>query len=225
MADWNQLQNELLEALLNEDEDAALSLARQALAEGATPTEFFTDCITPALVEIGNRFESLDIYLPEMVVAAEIVQRINDEVIQPQITAAQASQAASQGKVLLAMAQGDLHDIGKNMVALLLRVNGFEVVDLGINVPPQDIVAGAEREQVDIIGMSSLLTTCLPYMKDTMDLLHARGLRGKYAVIVGGAASTPEFSARIGVDAQGHTAAEAVRICRSIMAERRQPAA
>lgn len=217
MENQSEIQAELLDCLLNEDPERALALTARMLDSGVSPAEFFAEAITPTLVEIGSRFERLDIYLPEMVIAAEIVQRINDEIIQPRIAADQQARSEPLGRVLLATVQGDLHDIGKNMVALLLRVNGFEVVDLGINVPPAEIVARAEQEGVDIIGMSSLLTTCLPYMKDMVDLLEAKGLRRKYAVIVGGAAPTPEFSAKIGVDAQGHTAAEAVRICRELM--------
>ena len=220
MLDWQALQAQLLEFLLDDDSEGALALTRQALEQGSEPAQFFSECIAPSLVEIGNRFERLEVYLPEMAAAAEIVQRINQEVLQPLIAANQGAQSAPLGKVLLATVQGDLHDIGKNMVGLMLRVNGFEVVDLGINVSPYEIIAQAEKGQFDIIGMSSLLTTCLPYMKDTVDVLTAKGLRAKYAVIVGGAAPTPEFSAKIGVDAQGHTAAEAVRICRELMAAR-----
>lgn len=217
MRNQSEIQAQLLSCLLNENPAEALDLTTRTLDSGVSAAEFFAAIISPTLVEIGARFERLDIYLPEMVVAAEIVQRINDEIIQPRIVADQQVGSEPLGKVLLATVQGDLHDIGKNMVALLLRVNNFEVVDLGINVPPAEIVARAEQENVDIIGMSSLLTTCLPYMKDMVDQLEAKGLRRKYSVIVGGAAPTPEFSARIGVDAQGHTAAEAVRICRELM--------
>jgi trimethylamine corrinoid protein len=130
------------------------------------------------------------------------------------------SALAGVGKVALASVQGDLHDIGKNMVALMLKVNGFDVVDLGTNVAPSDIVDRAIQENVDIIGLSSLLTTCLPYMKDTIDYLTARGLRQKFAVIIGGAAPNEAFARAIGADAQGHSAPEAVKICKDIMQAR-----
>lgn len=214
---WEGKQASLLDFLLAGDSAEAVALARAALAEGASPAEFFERCITPVLVEVGNRFETLEIFLPEMMIAAEIVQTINDEVINLAIQEDNAARSASLGKVLLATVQGDLHDIGKSMVALLLKVNGFEVIDLGINVPPATIAEEAEKLQVDVIGMSALLTTCLPFMKDTMDYLVETGRRDKYAVIIGGAAPTAAFAEEIGADAFANSAAEAVNICRRLM--------
>ena len=220
--DWKSAQSEFLGFLLDEESDEAVAFAKDILEKGATPSDVFEFCISPALQEIGRQFETLEIYLPEMVEAAEIVNRVNDEAIVPVIEASAGGvaegAAAKKGKVIMATIQGDLHDIGKNMVALILQVNGFEVVDMGINVPPADIVTRAEQEGADIIGMSSLLTTCLPYMKDLVGFLDAKGTRDQYAVIIGGAAPTPEFTKDIGADAHGHTAAEAVTICTDIMA-------
>jgi 5-methyltetrahydrofolate--homocysteine methyltransferase len=215
---WEERQASLLDFLLQGNSDEAVTLARAALAEGASPAEFFERCITPVLVEIGNRFETLEIFLPEMMIAAEIVQTINDEVINPALKQDSAAvRSAPQGKVLLATVQGDLHDIGKSMVGLLLKVNGFEVIDLGIDVPPATIAEEAEKQTVDVIGMSALLTTCLPFMKDTVDYLVETGMRDKYAVIIGGAAPTADFAEKIGADAFGNSAAEAVSICRRLM--------
>ena len=218
---WETKQSEFLEFLLGEESDQAVAFTKGLLSSGASPSDVFEFCISPALQEIGRQFETLEIYLPEMVEAAEIVNRVNDEAIVPVIAASASGvaegAAAKKGKVVMATIQGDLHDIGKNMVALILQVNGFEVIDMGINVPPADIVARAEQEGTDIIGMSSLLTTCLPYMKDLVGFLEAKGTRDQYAVIIGGAAPTPEFTASIAADAHGHTAAEAVTICTDIM--------
>lgn len=223
--DWEALQEGLLSSLLNGETEGALSLTRETLSLGTEPVEFFTLCITPVLEEIGNRFQRLEIYLPEMVEAAEIVEMVNAQVIQPAIDSAQEGKSPSQspstkGKVLLATVQGDLHDIGKSMVALMLKVNGYHVSDMGIDVAPSDIVAQAKENDVDIIGLSSLLTTCLPYMKDVIDLLDGVGSRERYSVMVGGAAVTPEFARQIGADAYGSTAAEAVVICDRIMKHR-----
>jgi len=222
LRDWPTIAAEYVELLLDGEADSAIRQADDLLAAGATPTEFFEGCISPALQEIGRRFETLDIFLPEMVLAAEIVEEINTEILRPAITAGSGSGAGDSpraiGRVCIATIQGDLHDIGKNMVSLILQVNGFEVVDLGTNVSPREIVEAAEQEGVDIIALSSLLTSCLPYMKDVVDYLEGNGNRDKYAVIVGGAAPTPEFATDMAADAHGHTAAEAVRICRGIMA-------
>lgn len=214
---WEDVKKEFLNSLLCEDEEKAIEIAVATLANGVSAQRFFESCITPVMIEIGDKFTRLDIFLPEMVAAAEIVQSVNKKVIQPQIEKLKIKKIESKGKVLLATIQGDLHDIGKNMVNLMLTVNGFEVVDLGTDVPPSEIVSKAEMEDVDIIGMSSLLTSCLPYMKDVIDLLGTKGLRDKYKVIIGGAAPNAEFSKKIGVNAQGHTAAEAVSICINLM--------
>ncbi len=219
---WEEQQAILLDMLLSAKSDEAVSLTRELLNQGAAATEFFEQCATPVLLEIGKRFETLDIFLPEMVVAAEIVQEINDQVINPALEAgASDERSAPLGKVLLATVQGDLHDIGKSMVALMLKVNGFEVVDMGIDVAPSAIIQRAQQEQVDIIGLSTLLTTCLPYVKDTIDYFVEKGIRDKYAIIIGGAAPTSEFAARVGVDAYGHSAAEAVTICRELTNKQR----
>ena len=223
---WESSQKEFLGFLLDADSDQAVAFAKALLENEATPSDVFEFCISPALQEIGRQFETLEIYLPEMVEAAEIVNRVNDEAIVPVIEASASGvaegAAAKKGKVVMATIQGDLHDIGKNMVALILQVNGFEVIDMGINVPPADIVDRAEQVGADIIGMSSLLTTCLPYMKDLVGFLDAKGTRDQYAVIIGGAAPTPEFTKSMGADAHGHTAAEAVTICNDIMEKKGQ---
>jgi methylmalonyl-CoA mutase cobalamin-binding domain/chain len=221
--DWEKQASEFVEILLEEEAEKALSLTRKLLGQGVTPTEFFEKCITPALEDIGGRFERLDIFLPEMVEAAEIVEQINNQVIKPALAESLArgdvqSLSGPVGKVCLATIQGDLHDIGKNMVALMLQVNGFEVIDMGTNVAPAAIIERAAQEDADIIGLSSLLTSCLPYMKDVVDFLEGQGTRDRYAVVVGGAAPTAEFVAEIGANAHGHTAAEAVTICKKIMA-------
>ena len=214
---WEELSQTFMDYLLEEETDQATQLARDTLAGGETPGDFFSFCITPALVEIGSRFERLEIFLPEMVFAAEIVQEVNDTVIQPHIEASGGQSDFSLGKVLLATVEGDLHDIGKNIVGVMLSVNGFTVIDMGVDVSPAAIVEKAEQEEVDIIGMSSLLTGCLPFMQDVVGLLEAKRDREKYAVIIGGAAPTDDFAKSIRVDAHGHSSAEAVSICRSIM--------
>jgi trimethylamine corrinoid protein len=211
------IQKDLLNLMLDGDENKAIAISREALDQGISPREFFEKCIAPSLEEVGKRFETLEIFLPEMVTAADVVQRITNEVITPKIEETHAAKITSAGKVLLATVQGDLHDIGKNMVGLMLRANGFDVIDLGINVSPSEIILQAERENVDIIGLSSLLTTCLPYMKDVVDYLNANNNREKYAVIIGGAATTPEFAHHLCTDGIGNSAAEAVTLCQKLM--------
>ncbi len=218
---WDVINNDFLHSLLNDDTDGAIKTAEKTLEMGVSAQRFFESCVTPVMVEVGDRFMNLDIFLPEMMAAAEIVQVVNEKVIQPQIESLGSATIESQGKVLLATIQGDLHDIGKNMVDLMLRVNGFEVIDLGVDVAPALIVDKAAQEAVDIIGMSTLLTSCLPYIKDVVQLLEIKHQRDQFKLIIGGAAPTPDFAQKIGVDGQGHSAAEAVSICKDIMAAKK----
>lgn len=217
MSDWGTIQPQFIDLMLAGDEEAAIKMAKDSLAGGSTPVEFFENCIAPSLQEVGKRFETLDIFLPEMVTAADTVEAVNTEVINPAVAESNEGASMSLGKVLLATVQGDLHDIGKNMVGLMLKVNGFEVIDLGTNVSPSDIVSRAEQEEVDIIGMSALLTTCLPYMKDVGDHLVGKGIRDKYEVIIGGAAATPDVMEEMGANAYGSSAADGVKKCKMLL--------
>lgn len=217
MSKWETVQQKFIGFMLAGDEDAAIGLARETLDSGSSPVEFFEKCIAPSLQEVGKRFETLDIFLPEMVTAADTVEKVNTEVINPALADAHLDKSMSLGKVLLATVQGDLHDIGKNMVGLMLKVNGFEVIDMGTSVAPADIVARAEQENVDIIGMSALLTTCLPYMKDVGDFMDGKGIRNKYTVIIGGAATTPDIAEGMGANAHGSSAADGVEKCKMLL--------
>jgi methylmalonyl-CoA mutase cobalamin-binding domain/chain len=220
MVDLDAIQQHLLNIMLRGTQNEALKLTSSTLDQGVTPRDYFEKCISPSLAEVGNLFATLEIFLPELVAAADMARIITDDIIKPRIEASSALKLISEGRVLLATVQGDLHDIGKNMVGLMLKVNGFEVIDLGTNVAPSEIVLRAETEKVDIIGLSSLLTTCLPYMKDVLEYLNAKDSRDKYAVIIGGAATTPEFATKLATDGIGNSAAEAVTLCQMLIKNR-----
>jgi methylmalonyl-CoA mutase cobalamin-binding domain/chain len=219
---WEPKNDLFLGYLLSSESKEAFALTREALEAGVSPEEFFEKCIAPVLEEIGNLFERIEIFLPEMTQAGEIVKQINETILEPEIDNQSKAgerdvQLASKGKVLLATVQGDIHDIGKNMVGLMLRVNGFDVIDIGTDVPPLEIVESAERENVDIIGLSSLLITCLPYMKDVIRYLDSKGARDRFKVIIGGASPSSEFAEEIGADGFGQSAPEAVNICKGLL--------
>lgn len=215
--DWEALKDHWIELLISGDKTRAVAQASALLAEGVGPLEFFQKIITPALEEIGRLFEELEVFIPELTIAGETVQTISDQIINPALATA-AQEHERTGTVILGTVKGDLHNIGKNMVALMLGVHGFNVIDLGTDVPPAEFVTRAEKDHADIIGLSALLTTTLPYMKDVLDRLVALGLRDKYRVIIGGAPTSPEVAHRYGADAYGANAVEAVRICRELMA-------
>lgn len=208
------LQNEFETKLLNEsDIEIIVSWAQEVLNQGMTPLDFFDKVFTPGMAEIGNKFSRLDIFLPELMDAAEKAKAISDQVLAPLLVENKASGNLNRGKVIIASVKGDLHDIGKNMVSLMLQVNGFEVIDMGVNVPPRDIIEKAREQAVDIVGLSSLMTTSMPYMKEAVALRDGFGLKDKFSIIVGGAPITKEYSEAIGADAFGHDAIEAVQKC------------
>ena len=214
MTPQNDLQNEFVTMLLEENNtELMIAWTREVLKKGTTPLDFFDEVFTPGMAEIGNKFSRLDIFLPELMDAAEKAKAISDQVLAPLLVENTASNSLNRGKVIIASVKGDLHDIGKNMVSLMLQVNGFEVIDMGVNVPPRDIIDKAREQEVDIVGLSSLMTTSMPYMKEVVELREGFGLKNKFSIIVGGAPITKEYSDAIGADAFGNDAIEAVQKC------------
>jgi methanogenic corrinoid protein MtbC1 len=215
-----ELQAQLQQAIEDTDEAGGAALARAALAEGITPLEFFQSAVEPVLKDIGDAFARLDIFLPDLMRAGAVVKAMQQQVLEPAILS-MGGESGSAGTVVIGTAQGDIHDIGKNMVALMLQVNGFKVVDLGTNVTPQAFLDAARREQADIIAMSSLLTPSLPYIKDLIARLAGLGERSNYLLVAGGAPITTQWAVSAGLDGFGHDAVEAVTVCRQLMAGRK----
>ena len=220
MANYEQLRGDMVEVLLGDDPDAGVAWAQGVVDGGVEAIDFFNEVFTPAMAEIGDKFASLDIFLPELIDSAERAQAISKQVLEPIFAAADSGMEVSRGTIVLCTVQGDLHDIGKNMVSLMLQVNGFDVVDMGVNVSPRDILAKAKETGADIVGLSSLMTTSQPYMKECIELRDGFGLKDMFDVIVGGAPITAEYTAQIGADAFGKSAVEAVEKCFALMAER-----
>lgn len=214
MTTLNELQNEFVIMLLEENNtELIIAWTREVLEKGTAPLDFFDKVFTPGMAEIGEKFSRLDIFLPELMDAAEKAKAISDQVLTPLLIDNTTSDSLNRGKVIIASVKGDLHDIGKNMVSLMLQVNGFDVIDMGVNVAPRDIIEKAKGENVDIVGLSSLMTTSMPYMKEVVELRDGFGLKNEFSIIVGGAPITREYSEGIGADAFGHDAVEAVQKC------------
>lgn len=214
MSAFKELQNEFVMKLLEEyDLDKLVTWTKEVLKQGVSPLNFFDHIFTPGMAEIGDKFSRLDIFLPELMDSAEKARVISDQVLAPLLVNDATVNSLVRGKVLIASVKGDLHDIGKNMVSLMLQVNGFEVIDMGVNVAPRDILERAKEQNVDIIALSSLMTTSMPYMKEVVELRDGFNLKNKYAIIVGGAPITKEYSEAIGADSFGHDAVEAVQKC------------
>lgn len=218
MSDLSELKAEFVELFLSGDGQAACARAGQVIDEGVvTAAGFFAEVFSPAMQIVGDRFGRLEIFLPELMQAADTAKAVSENVIQPRLKKATGGDVPTHGTVLIASVRGDLHDIGKNMVAIMLQVNGFDVIDMGVDVGPREILDRAVEVKADIIGLSALMTTSTPYMKEVVEMLKGLGLKDRFAVIVGGAPLTPAYAREIGADAYGENAVAAVQQCLALM--------
>lgn len=192
-----------------------VQLCRRALDAGVEPLAVLDRALVPGLDEVGQRYSAGEYYLAELVMSAEIAKQAM-RLIEPWLAG---MQSRKLGKVVAGTVKGDLHDIGKNIVVTLLRANGFEVVDLGMDVPARRFVEATADEKADIVAMSALLTTTMPQMEDVVAGLAKSGIRDSVKVIVGGAPVTPGFAWRIGADASSTNAVTGVETCKEWMRE------
>jgi corrinoid protein of di/trimethylamine methyltransferase len=204
----------LFEAILTGDAKTARAVTEKTLAAGMDPMKLVQDVMMRAMAEVGRRFECRDYFVPELLLAARAMKSAL-EPIRPLI-AGQNIQMA--GRVVIGTVIGDLHDIGKNLVIAMLEGAGFEVVDLGVNVPPGQFVQKIKEKNPNIVAMSALLTTTMPAMKTTIDALKQAGVRDRVKVIVGGAPITQKYADEIGADGYTETALGAVALARKVMA-------
>jgi corrinoid protein of di/trimethylamine methyltransferase len=203
---------ELYDAILNGNAPAAAVATRKALDRGMPALELLQREMAPAMDEVGRRFECEDYFVPELLLAARAM-KAGLELIRPLLAAGGAPPA---GRVVIGTVQGDLHDIGKNIVASMLEGGGFDVVDLGADVPPHKFVAAVEAGPTRLVCLSALLTVTMPGMKATVDALAAAGLRDQVKVLVGGAPVTQAFADEIGADGYTDNAAAAVTLARRL---------
>ena len=186
---------------------------KAALEAGIPADSILNQSLIAAMDEVGRRFENGDFFVPEMLIAARAMQA-GLKLLKPRLAEANVKSAR---KVAIGTVKGDLHDIGKNLVAMMLEGTGFEVRDLGVDVPPEAFVK-ATQDGAQVIGMSALLTTTMNKMEDTIEALRAAGLREKVKVLIGGAPVTQDFANRIGADAFAPDASSAARIARQLVA-------
>ncbi len=211
-----ELYGKIKEAFLGFDFDGVKALVREALARGASPNDVIERALRPAMEEAGRRFEKGEFFLAELVVAGDLFKEVMDEILVPEIRK-QGGSARTLGTVVIGTVRGDLHDIGKSIVATMLRAAGFNVIDLGVDVPPEKFVEAAIQHKADIVAMSALLTTTMLEMKNVIEALKRAGIRDKVKVIVGGAAVTEEFARSIGADGYGEDAVKAVKISKQLL--------
>jgi corrinoid protein of di/trimethylamine methyltransferase len=200
----------LYEAVLKGDANTARTLTQQALAAGVEPIKVVNDFMVPAMDEVGRRFECSEYFVPELLLAARAMKAAL-ELVRPLLVQ---SGVEPLGRAVVGTVRGDLHDIGKNLVAALLEGGGFEVVDLGVNVAPEKFVETVKARNANIVALSALLTSTMPAMRATVEAFKQAGLREQVKIFVGGAPVTQKFADEIGADGYSENAPGAVTLAK-----------
>jgi len=201
MADFEKLSNSVIKGNVEE----VTELTQTAIDEGAEPTDIIKKGLIGGMKVVGQRFKDGDMFVPEVMMAAKSM-KAGVELVNPLLAEGDTS---SEGKVLLGTVAGDLHDIGKNLVGMMMESASLEVIDLGTDVDPEEFVEAVKEHQPDVVGMSALLTTTMLEMQNTIELLEEEGLRDSVKIIVGGAPVTPDFAEETGADGWSADAASA----------------
>lgn len=211
MADLDKLYT----AILDGDQKTAVAVTKEAIAQGIPPMDLISSKMIPAMDEVGRRFECEEYFVPELLLSARAMKG-SMELLRPLL----AEQGAEPvGRVAIGTVKGDLHDIGKNLVASMLEGGGFEVFDLGADVPPERFIEAIQLKGAKIVALSALLTVTMPSMRKTIEALESAGVRQQVKVMVGGAPVTPQFATEIGADGYSDNASSAVQLARQFVAK------
>jgi 5-methyltetrahydrofolate--homocysteine methyltransferase len=206
--------DKLHEAVIEGDWKTAAAVTRAALASGVAPLTIVSGYLVPAMDEVGRRFECEEYFVPEMLLSARAM-KASMEIVRPLLVA---TGAEPVGRVVIGTVKGDLHDIGKNLVASMLEGGGFEVIDLGADVAPERFIEAAATRNANLVALSALLTVTMTSMKTIIDAFQTAGLRGKVKIMVGGAPVTQQYADAIGADGYGESAGAAVALARRLVA-------
>lgn len=206
--------NDLYDAILTGDAKKARAATQVAIDTGTAPMDLISSSMVPAMDEVGRLFEAEEYFVPELLLAGRAMKAAM-EILRPLMTAAGQRFAT---RVVIGTVKGDLHDIGKNIVASMLEGGGFEVIDLGADVAPEKFVAAVEESDPHIVCMSALLTVTMPAMRTTIDALKRAGVRDRVKVLIGGAPVTTEYAKEIGADGYSDNASGAVSLVKSMVA-------
>ncbi len=209
MADFEALQQAIIKG---KNKDAA-ALTQELIDAGYGPKEILDEGLVPGMNVVGEKFKNNEYYVPEVLIAARAMKAAM-ELLRPLLVA---SKVEPKGKVAIGTVRGDLHDIGKNLVAMMLEGAGFDIVDLEVDVAPEQFVQAVTEEGVNIVAMSALLTTTMPSMKDTINALEEAGVRDKVKVMIGGAPVTQQYADEIGADGYSADAASAVDLANELV--------
>jgi len=204
---------QIVEVLYQGDDESVSSLTQSALDEGIEPGEVLKNGLLAGMDRVGVDFRAGDLFVPEVLISARAMHAGMD-ILRPLLSE---SDLVSSGKIVIGTVQGDMHDIGKNLVGMMLEGGGFEVIDVGIDLSPDKFVEVVKAERPNIVGMSALLTTTMQNMRHTIDALENAGLREEVSVIIGGAPVTKEYADEIGADGYAPDAGSAVELARSLI--------
>ncbi|MGL4943749.1 MAG: corrinoid protein [Thermoguttaceae bacterium] len=204
----------LFDAIVDGNMPVAVGEVKTILASGLPPQRVMEEHLIPAMSEVGRRFETNEYFVPELLIAARAMQE-SMKILNPLLATAGVEKV---GRVVIGTVKGDLHDIGKNLVASMFEGGGFEVVDLGVDVAPEKFVTAASEKSGTIVALSALLTTTMPQMRGVIDALQAAGVRDKVKVIIGGAPVTDAFAREIGADGFSPNASQAVTLAKQLIA-------
>jgi len=217
--DREAIFEDLFRAIVDVDEEKARRAADELVREKIDPLEGIEKGLSKGMDVIGEQFEKFEIYLPELIMAGDVFNAAM-EILEPEIMA-RGKSVARKGTIVIGTAKGDIHEIGKDIVAMLLKTAGFEVHDLGKDVSTPTFLQEAEKAKADIIGVSALLTTTLLGQQDLIDLLKETGNRDRYMVMVGGGPTSQDWADKIGADGYGVTAKEAVSVALKLISKKR----
>ena len=213
--DKKQLMENIVRSIIDGDQVKAQENAREALNINIDPLEVVESGFSRGMAFVGESYERGESYLPELLMAAATFNAAM-EILEPEIEA-QNKEIAKAGTVLLGTVKGDVHDLGKNIVAMVLETNGFSVVDIGVDVPSLNFIEEAKNVKADVIALSSLMTTTMPAQREIIEILKEKNLRDEYFVIVGGGPVSEEWAERIGADGFGKTAVDAVELIKKLL--------
>ncbi len=212
------LIEEIVDATVQGDESRCVTLARQVIDEGLDPFKVIQEGFSRGMQIVGDKFSTLEYCLPEVMLAADAMNAAT-EILKPHLM--ERHEGDSQGSIVLGVMQGDIHDLGKNIVKIMLEASGFTVHDLGNDIPVRQFIEKAEEVGADIIAASAILTTTMSYMPDISAMLNELGLREKYMLMLGGAPVINEWAMEIGADGYGEDAVEAVEVAKRLMQKKR----
>ena len=207
------LFQQIADAVVEMEEDTVEELAEQSLSAGIDAYETIDSGLAKGMERAGQLFDEEEYFVPELLMCSDAMNAGID-VLKPHL---KSENVSKKGRIVIGVVEGDTHDIGKNLVRLMLETGGFEVLDLGRDIPPAEFVSKAEEYGADIIGIATLMTTTMPGMKEVVDILSSKGIRDKFRVIIGGGPISPAFAKKIGADGYARNAADAVKVAEGLL--------